>query len=81
MGCSEDRFPDQGMHWKQFKDYLGKEIEMKYEGKKLSLTFFGRSGSNNRVETYSGDRSCKLCSKQHGLWACSEFKELEIPKR
>ena len=60
---------------------LPRKGEMKNEGKKLSHTFFGRSGSNNQVETYSGDRSCKLCSKQHGLWACSEFKELEIPKR
>ena len=22
-----------------------------------------------------------MCNKQHGVWTCSEFKELEVPKR
>ena len=41
----------------------------------MSHTFFGRS------ESQGGNRSCKMCNKQYGVWTCSEFKELEVPKR
>jgi len=60
---------------------LSGKWESKIEGKKWSHTYFGKSDLYSKTETYSGNRSCKLCSKQHGIWACDEFKELELPKR
>ena len=53
------------------------------------VTFFGRPNTgfktNIGVRTESqvafGNQSCKLCGKHHGVWACNEFKDLEIPKR
>ena len=47
----------------------------------VSHTFLGKSTSGGRINSQVGNRTCKLCNKQHGVWACSEFKELEIPKR
>ena len=46
-----------------------------------SHTFFGRSNSGSRTDSQVGAWNCKLCNKQHGVWTCSEFKELEVPKR
>ena len=45
-------------------------------------TFFGRSGPQpERVVESRERRNCKICSKPHGVWACGDFKQLDIPKR
>ena len=46
-------------------------------GSGLSHTFFGRSNLGGIAELQAGNWSCKVCNKQHGVWACSEFKKLE----
>lgn len=57
------------------------KVETRSNTRGMSHTFFGRSSSGGRIESQIGNRICKVCSKQHGVWACKEFKELEIPKR
>ena len=56
-------------------------VETRSNPRGASHTFFGRSNSGSRTESQVGARNCKLCNKQHGVWTCSEFKELEVPKR
>ena len=56
-------------------------VEARSNTRGMSHTFFGRSNSGGRAESQGGNRSCKMCNKQHGVWTCSEFKELEVPKR
>ena len=50
-------------------------------GSGVSHTFFGRSNSGGIAELQAENRNCKVCNKQHGVWACSEFKKLEVSKR
>ena len=47
----------------------------------MSHTFFGRSNLGGIAELQAGNRNYKMCNKQHGVWACSEFKKLEVSKR
>ena len=42
-------------------------------------TFFGRS--DPQPERVVESRSCKVCSNSHGVWACGDFKQLDISKR
>ena len=56
-------------------------VEARSNTRGMSHTFFGRSNPGGRAESQGGNRSCKMCNKQHGVWTCSEFKELEVPKR
>ena len=60
---------------------LTTKVEGKVRLKGTSNAFFGRSSSSGKVESQVGNQTCRWCSKQHGVWACSEFKELVIPKR
>ena len=43
----------------------------------VSHTFFGRSNSGGIAELQAGNQNCKVCSKQYGVWTCSEVKKLE----
>ena len=39
-------------------------------------TFFGRLNPQlERMIEFRAKRSCKICSKPHGVWACGEFKQ------
>ncbi|XP_063441925.1 uncharacterized protein LOC134722246 [Mytilus trossulus] len=40
-------------------------------------TFFGESQN----ESYSGNRMCKYCNGNHGVWKCDEFRKLTVNKR
>jgi len=60
---------------------LTTRVEGKAGFKGSSHTFFGWSNSSGKVESQVANRTCKLCNKQHGVWACNEFKELTVPKR
>ena len=42
------------------------------------FTFFGRSNSGFKTEAQTKSRICKLCGKQHGIWMCNEFKEMDL---
>ena len=44
-------------------------------------TFFGRSNAKLESGESRGQRSCRVCNKQHGTWTCDEFKQLNIQKR
>ena len=45
-------------------------------------TFFGRSSpQSEQIVEFRAKRSCKICSKPHGVWACRDFKQLDISKR
>ena len=33
----------------------------------VSHTFFGRPNSSGRADSQGGNRSCKMCKKQHGI--------------
>ena len=39
-------------------------------------TFFGRSNAKLESGESQGQRSCRVCNKQHGTWTCDEFKQL-----
>ena len=41
-------------------------------------TFFGKSSL--KTESAS-QRYCRVCSKLHGVWACGEFKQMDVSKR
>ena len=47
----------------------------------VSHAFFGRSNSGGIAELQAGNQNCKVCNKQYGVWACGEFKKLEVSKR
>ena len=36
-------------------------------------TFFGRSNAKLESDESRGQRSCRVCNKQHGTWTCDEF--------
>ncbi|CAG2242222.1 unnamed protein product [Mytilus edulis] len=40
-------------------------------------TFFGESQN----ESYTGNRVCKCCNGNHGVWKCDEFRKLTVNKR
>ena len=45
-------------------------------------TFFGRSDPQpEQVVESRVRRNCKICSNSHGVWACGDFKQLDISKR
>ena len=50
-------------------------------GSGVSHTFFGKSNSGGIAELQAGNWNCKMYNKQHGVWACKEFKKLEVSKR
>ena len=47
----------------------------------LPHTFFGKPNQNTGSEPLTKHRICKLCNKSHGIWTCSEYKAMEVPKR
>ena len=49
--------------------------------REVSHTFFGRSSPGFGSELQTKHRICKICGKSHGIWACSDFKGMEISKR
>ena len=49
--------------------------------REISHTFFGRSSSGFGSELQTKHQICKICGKSHGIWACSDFKGMEISKR
>ena len=44
-------------------------------------TYFGRLNSKAEFAAELQGRTCKVCSKSHGVWACGDFKQLDTPKR
>ena len=60
---------------------LTTRLESRTNLRGVSHTFFGRSNSSNKQESQVGNRTCRLCSKPHGVWACNEYKKLTVPKR
>ena len=45
-------------------------------------TFFGRSNPKPEfVVEPLVRRTCKVCNKPHGVWACGDFKQLDTSKR
>ena len=42
----------------------------------------GVKGKDNRKsDEYSASRSCQMCSEQHGIWQCKQFKQLLVSDR
>ena len=44
-------------------------------------TFFGRANFKPPIVDSRVKRTCKICSKPHGVWACGYFKQLDTSKR
>ena len=45
-------------------------------------TYFGRSNFKPEFASeFRAKRTCKVCGKQHGVWVCEDFKQLDTPKR
>ena len=50
--------------------------------KEPQRTFFGKSQFRSESTTGSqSQRTCRVCNKSHGVWACEEFKQMEVPER
>ena len=43
-------------------------------------TYYINSGMRSDVTPEWQNQKCKVCSKSHGVWACPEFKQMEIQK-
>ena len=55
--------------------------ETRVTSREAPFTFFGRSNPSFKTETQIKSRNCKLCGKQHGIWMCNEFKEMDLKQK
>ena len=60
---------------------LTRKPDARSNTREVPNTFFGKSNQDTGSEPPTKHRVCKLCNKSHGIWNCSEFKTMEVPKR
>ena len=60
---------------------LSRKQDMRSNTREIPHTFFGKQNQGTGSEPPTKYRICKLCNKSHGIWTCSEFKAMEVPKR
>ena len=49
--------------------------------REIPHTVFGKQNQGTGSEPPTKYQICKLYNKSHGIWTCSEFKAMEVPKR
>ena len=62
---------------------LTRKPDARSNTREVPNTFFGKSNQDTGSEPPTKHRVYKLCNlfKSHGIWNCSEFKTMEVPKR
>ena len=48
---------------------------------KTSFVAGVKDKDNGKLDEYSASRSCQMCSEQHGIWQCKQFKQLSVSDR
>ena len=60
---------------------LSRKHVVRNNTREIPHIFFGKQNLGTGSEPPTKYRICKLCNKSHGIWTCSEFKTVEVPKR
>ncbi|CAG2212808.1 unnamed protein product [Mytilus edulis] len=66
-------------NFKHMREGIAKDIE--HFADLLDIAVVNLKEAESQNESYTGNRVCKCCNGNHGVWKCDEFRKLTVNKR